>query len=149
MSRSKKLRASLKEIAERLHGSSPTRVFGFRLVRVRPDSVVIRMRVRDAHKQMNRVVHGGVLAMLADTAGGIASFLASPPGTHNATIEMKMNFLEAVERGELQADARVLRVGRNFCVVDCDVTDSARRLVGKALMTYAVIPGHKPFEARK
>ena len=144
MSRSKKLRASLKEIAERLHGSSPTRVFGFRLVRARPDSVVIRMRVRDAHKQMNRVVHGGVLACLADTAGGFAAFLAAPPGSRVLTIELKINFLEGVEHGEIKADARVLRQGKTTSVVDCNVTDQDGRLVSKALMTLAILPPKHP-----
>ena len=55
------------------------------------------------------------------------------------TIEMKINFLEAVEHGEITADARVLRRGRTTSVVDCNVTDEDGRLVSKALMTFAVI----------
>jgi len=77
--------------------------------------------------------------MLADTAGGFAAFLASPKGARVVTIEMKINFLEPVDRGEIKADARVLRQGRTTSVVDCDVTDEDGRLVSKALMTFAVI----------
>ena len=47
--------------------------------------------------------------MLADTAGGFAAFLASPPGSRVVTIEMKINFLEGVADGVIKADARVLR----------------------------------------
>jgi uncharacterized protein (TIGR00369 family) len=97
------------------------------------------MPVLDLHKQIHRVVHGGVLATLADTAGGFAAFLSAPVGARGVTLELKMNFLEAVEHGELRADARVVRQGRHFSVVDCDVTDEDRRLVGKALMTFAVL----------
>jgi uncharacterized protein (TIGR00369 family) len=53
---------------------------------------------------------------------------------------MKINFLEAVEHGQIRADARVLRQGRSTSVVDCEVIDGDRRLVSKALMTFAVIP---------
>ena len=70
---------------------------------------VFRMPVLDLHKQIDRVVHGGVVAMLADTAGGFAAFLAAPAGTRVVTIEMKINFFEGVEHGEITADARVLR----------------------------------------
>ena len=54
------------------------------------------------------------------------------------TIEMKINFLEAVADGRIEADARVLRQGRTTSVVDCDVTDQNGRLVSKALMTFSV-----------
>jgi uncharacterized protein (TIGR00369 family) len=96
------------------------------------------MPVLELHKQIHRVVHGGVMAMLADTAGGFAAFLSAPSGARVATIEMKINFLEAVEHGEIKADARVLRQGRTTSVVDCDVTDQDGRLVSKALMTFSI-----------
>ena len=49
------------------------------------------------------------------------------------------DFLESIEHGEIKADARVLRQGRRVSDVDCDVTDQDGRLVGKALMTFAII----------
>lgn len=136
--RGKLSKADLDRAAERLRHSSPVNHFGFQLVKAERGRVVFRMPVQELHKQIHRVVHGGVLAMLADTAGGFASFLAAPKGSRVATIEMKINFLEAVEHGELSADARVLRIGKTTSVVDCEVTDQDRRLVAKALMTFSV-----------
>jgi uncharacterized protein (TIGR00369 family) len=81
-----------------------------------------------------------VIAALADTAGGLATYMASPRGRRVATIEMKINFLEAVADGTVHADARVVRLGTHIAVVDCDVRDDSRRLVGKALMTFFVSP---------
>jgi uncharacterized protein (TIGR00369 family) len=129
----------LARAAERLRGSNPAAYFGFQLVKGEQGRAVIRMPVLDLHKQIHRVVHGGVVAMLADTAGGFAAFLAEPEGTRVVTIEMKINFLEPVEHGEITADARVIRRGRTVSVVDCNVTDGDDRLVAKALMTFAVI----------
>jgi len=137
--RGKLSKADLARAAERLRHSNPINHFGFQLVKAERGRAVFVMPVLDLHKQIHRVVHGGVLAMLADTAGGFASFLAAPPGSRVVTIEMKINFLEAVERGPLKADARVLRIGRTTSVVDCDVTDQDRRLVSKALMTFSVL----------
>ena len=136
--RPKLSKSDLARAADRLRHSNPVNHFGFELVKAERGRVVFRMPVLDLHKQFHRVVHGGVMAMLADTAGGFASFLTAPPGSRVATIEMKINFLEAVEHGEIKADARVLRVGKTTSVVDCDVTDQDRRLVAKALMTFSV-----------
>jgi len=140
MPRGKLSEAALARAQERLRHSNPVNHFGFQLVTAERGRVVFRMPVLEKHKQIHQVVHGGVMATLADTAGGFASFLAAPVGSRVVTIEMKINFLEAVADGELVADARVLRLGRTTSVVECDVTDSEGRLAGKALMTFAVIP---------
>ncbi|HXW55021.1 MAG TPA: PaaI family thioesterase [Candidatus Cybelea sp.] len=128
------------ELRERLEASHTARQFGFVLDEAEPGRVVLQMRVSEQHKQVHGVVHGGVIAALADTAGGLATYMACPRGRRVATVEMKINYLEAVERGVLHADARVVRIGAHIAVVDCDVRDSDGRLVGKALMTFFVGP---------
>jgi uncharacterized protein (TIGR00369 family) len=130
--------ADVARLADRLRYSNPINHFGFQLAKAQRGRAVFRMPVLELHKQVHRVVHGGVVAMLADTAGGFASFLAAPAGSRVATIEMKINFLEAVADGAIKADARVLRLGKTTSVVDCDVTDQDGRLVAKALMTFSV-----------
>jgi uncharacterized protein (TIGR00369 family) len=142
-------KADLARADERLRHSHPVNHFGFRLVKAERGRAVFRMEVMDHHKQIHRVVHGGVVAMLADTAGGFASFLAAPKGSHVATIEMKINFLEPIEHGEIEADARVLRQGRTTSVVDCNVTDQDGRLVGKALMTFSVRLPERPNKSKR
>ena len=138
--RRKLTKAEVARVAERLRRSNPVNLFEFDLVKAERGRAVFSMPVLEKHKQIHQVVHGGVLAMLADTAGGFAAFLSAPKGARVVTIEMKINFLEAVERGEIRADARVLRQGKTTSVVDCEVKDQTGRLVSKALMTFAVIP---------
>jgi len=129
-----------KELARRLRKSNAGTLFGFELQSARRGRAALRMRVRAKHKQVHQVVHGGVIAALADTAGGMATYMSVPRGSRVATLEMKINFLEPVDRGTIVADARVLRRGRNFTVVDCDVR-AGRRLVAKALMTFSFSTG--------
>jgi uncharacterized protein (TIGR00369 family) len=128
------------EMRRRLQESNTAKQFGFVLVEAKRGKVILQMIVRERHLQVHGVVHGGVLAALADTAGGLAAYMACPPGTRVATIEMKINYLEAVEGGSVTAEANVVRIGRHIAVVDCDVHDGYRRLVGKALMTFFVGP---------
>jgi uncharacterized protein (TIGR00369 family) len=129
-----------RELARRVRASNTARQFGFVLQSAAPGRAVVQMRVGARHRQAHGVVHGGVLAALADTAGGLATYMAAPRGIRVATVEMKINFLEPVEKGKIVADAQILRRGRNLTVVDCDLRDGGGRLVGKALMTFAVSP---------
>jgi uncharacterized protein (TIGR00369 family) len=134
----KTVQVGARELRERLRASGTAKHLGFEVVEVARGRVVLRMPVKQHHKQVHGVVHGGVLAALADTAGGLASWTAAN-GSRVATIEMKINYLEAVEGGTVVADARVVRAGRHISVVDCDIRDDSR-LVGKALMTFYVGP---------
>ncbi len=136
-------RLAAEEMRRRLRENQITNHLGFALIVAERGKVVLRMRVGKKHLQVHGVVHGGVLAALADTAGGLATYMAAPLGTRVATIEMKINYLEAVEGGSVTAEAIVVRIGRHVAVVDCDITDDAHRLVGKALMTFFVGPFRK------
>lgn len=128
-----------KELSAKMRATNITREFGFELLEGDAERVRMQMRVASRHLQVHGVVHGGVTAALADTAGGLSVYLRLPPGSRVATVEMKINFLEAIEGGSVIAEARVIRLGRHFGVVDCDVRDHDGRLCAKALMTFAVI----------
>ena len=137
-----KLTAAERQIAtgikKRLRTINITRHLDFHLADASRGRVVITMRVTAKHLQAHKVVHGGILAALADSAGGLATYMAIAPGMRCATVEMKINFLEAVAKGKVTAVAEVVRIGRHLSVVDCDITDDSGRLVCKALMTFFV-----------
>jgi len=126
------------EFARRLRESNSGRLFGFQLEVAEPGRAVVLLRVRSKHRQVHGVVHGGILAALADTAAGVACYMLLPRGTRLATIEMKINYLEPVEKGTILAEARVLRKGRTTAVAECDVRDTTGLLVAKALLTFSI-----------
>lgn len=128
------------ELARRLRSSHTNRLFGFELEAAEPGRAVVAMRVRRHHRQLHGIVHGGIIAALADTTGALAIYMVLPWGTPMATIEMKINFLEPLEQGTVTAEGHMLRRGRNFAVAECDVRDHHGRLAAKALMTYAINP---------
>lgn len=125
-----------------LKKSRAVAMLGFDLERVSRGRAILRLDARQHHKQLNNVVHGGILAALADTAGAIAAYTTVPVGVALATIELKINYLEAVPGGRIRADARVLRTGRNFVVTECDIFDRKGALAAKALLTYGAAGGH-------
>ncbi len=129
---------TLEALGRKFHFSNMARQFGFQLEHAKIGCVKLRMKVQPRHMQIHGVVHGGVLASLADTAGGLALYLGLPQGSRAATVEMKMNFLEAVQKGTVFAEARILRQGKYLAVIECDLTDDRRKMVAKALMTFSV-----------
>lgn len=133
-------RLAERELKRRLHESQTSKLFGFELEAAEAGRAVLKMQVRSRHKQVHGVVHGGILASLADTAGAIAAYTTVARGTHLATVELKINYLEPVDRGSILAEARVLRRGRNFIIADCEIKDGDKKLAAKALMTFAIGP---------
>jgi uncharacterized protein (TIGR00369 family) len=137
----------------RLRENPATNLLGFELDTVSEGHAVLRMDVEARHRQMHGVVHGGILAALADTAGAIAAYTVVPRGAAIATVELKINYLEAVVAGNITAEGRVLRAGRNFVVAECEIFDREGTLAAKALMTFGAAGGQAlvngPVEARR
>lgn len=127
----------------RMKESKATELLGFDVESVHDGRAVFRLDVRPIHKQIHGVVHGGILAALADTTAAIAAYTSVPRGVELATLELKINFLEPVPGGTVKADARVLRTGRNFVVTECEIYNESGSLAAKALMTFSAAAGHR------
>ena len=127
------------DLAERIRKSAPGQLFGYELDSLGEGKAVMSLRVTDRHKQIHGVVHGGVLASLADTAGAMAVYSILPHGTRLATVEMTINYLEAVNGGKILAEARVLRLGRTLAVAECEIKDAEGKLAAKSLLTFAIL----------
>jgi uncharacterized protein (TIGR00369 family) len=129
-------------VRQRMQESKSTQLFGFDVERVHKGRAVFRLDVRPSHKQIHNVVHGGIIAALADTTAAIAAYTAVPRGVELATLELKINYLEPVSGGTIEADARVLRAGRNFIVAECEILNESGSLAAKALLTFSAAAGH-------
>jgi len=143
---SRKLSREEKKVTElvrrRMRESKATGLFGFDVESVHDGRAIFRLDVRPKHKQIHGVVHGGILAALADTAAAIAAYTVIPRGTELATLELNINYLEPVPGGRVKADARVLRSGRNFIVTECEIFNETGSLAAKALLTFSAASGH-------
>jgi uncharacterized protein (TIGR00369 family) len=129
-------------VRRRIKESRSTELLGFDVESVQAGRAIFRLDVRANHKQIHGVVHGGILAALADTTAAIAAYTTVPNGTEIATVELSMNYLEPVPGGRIKADARVLRTGRNFVVTECEIFNENGSLAAKALLTFGATSGH-------
>ena len=81
------------------------------------------------------LLQGGVIAALADEAVAFALYSLVPEGEMINTVEMKINFLGAVNEGEVVAEAHIAKRGRTISLGEFEVRQ-ADRLVAKGLCTY-------------
>jgi uncharacterized protein (TIGR00369 family) len=126
----------------RMKESKSSELLGFDVESVHDGRAIFGMDVHPRHKQIHGVVHGGILAALADTTAAIAAYTVVPRGVELATLELKINYLEPVPGGRIKADARVLRGGRNFVVTECEIYNESGSLAAKALLTFSAAAGH-------
>jgi uncharacterized protein (TIGR00369 family) len=128
-------------VRKRMQASGATRLMGFSLEVLEKGRAVMRMDVRERHKQIHGVVHGGVLATLADTTAALAAYSVLRQGRELATIELKINYMLPIADGHAIAEGRVLRAGRNFIVTECEIRTRKGELAAKALLTFGAASG--------
>ena len=96
-------------------------LIGARLTDVEPGRCVIELPVRDDLTQQHGFVHGGVVGMIADSAGGYAAFTLMPADASVLTVEYKINMLAPAAGDLLIATGEVLKPGRSVSIVRADV----------------------------
>jgi uncharacterized protein (TIGR00369 family) len=119
-------------------------LIGASLTGVEPGRVTIELPVRDDLGQQHGYVHGGVVGMIADSAGGYAAFTLMPADASVLTVEYKINML-APARGEmLIARGEALKPGRTLSIVRADVfarTGAKETLIAAMQQTLMVMHG--------
>jgi len=97
------------------------RLIGARLAEVAPGRCTIELPVRDDLTQQHGFVHGGIVGMIGDSAGGYSAFSLMPADASVLTVEFKINLL-APARGELLVAAgMVVKPGRTLSIARVDV----------------------------
>ncbi len=111
------------------------RLIGFVARQIEPGRAVFELDVDGRHHNPMGTVHGGVYCDLADAAMGFAYAATLQSGESFTTVELKINYFQAVREGRLRAEARVLWSGKTLGYVECDVTDAQGKLIARAAST--------------
>jgi len=115
-----------KEKVEDSFGRQPFMAsIGARILQVVPGRFEIAADFRPDLTQQHGLFHGGVVAALADSAGGYAAFSLFPPHSSILTVEFKVNFLAPGSGDRLRAVGQVIKPGRTLTI--CDLQVFARR----------------------
>jgi uncharacterized protein (TIGR00369 family) len=104
-----------------------------------PERVVMRLPVDWRVHQPYGILHGGVSALLAESAASFGAAIAAGPDRRVVGIELNASHLRALRDGHLTAEATPIRVGRTVQVWHIALRDDEGRPICDAKCTLAVI----------
>lgn len=116
---------------------------GIEVVEARPGEVTVAMPVDDRHVNLQGLVHGGMLAILADTACGLSIRTAMEPGRLHITTDLDIHYLSPARPGTLYGRGRAVKVGRSLAFAEASVEDAEGRLLARAQSRFSVA-GREP-----
>ncbi len=116
------------------------RLMQFDLVSVESGKVVFTCEPDESTYNAIGVVQGGILCALLDAAMGAAVHSTMPQGKGFTSIEIKVNYLKAVQlsSGLLAATGTVVKSGSRVAFAEGRVTDASGALVATASSTLLV-----------
>lgn len=117
---------------------------GVELAEVAPGRVVLKLPRKVALTQQHGFIHGGVVATLADVAGGYAGNSLMGADDSVLTVEFKLNLVAPAQGDGLVARGEVVRAGRTLTVTRADVfalTGGREVLCATALQTLMRMAG--------
>jgi uncharacterized protein (TIGR00369 family) len=116
-------------------------LYGLELLEVHDDLVLARVAVRDALRQPFGLIHGGVLASIAETLASLGTaVVVMPEGSAAMGLSNNTSFLRPITEGTIHARATRRHRGRTTWIWDVEITDDAGRLCALTRMTIAVRP---------
>ena len=112
------------------------RLLGIELGELRRGAATLHLEAREELKRNRGILHGGVVASLADTAAAFAVLTLSEAGQATTTVDLTVHYLRPLAAGRATARARVLRAGRRILVISVDVFDESQALAATALTSF-------------
>lgn len=116
-------------------------LYGLEVLEVTEELVRAQVAVRDELRQPFGLLHGGVLASIAETLASLGTLaVVVPQGNVAMGSSNHTSFLRPIVDGTIHARALRRHRGRTTWVWDVEITDDAGRLCALTRMTIAVRP---------
>jgi uncharacterized protein (TIGR00369 family) len=129
---------TLEELRGRLAASPFHTWAGMEVVEASRGEVTVAMVVEDRHVNLQGLVHGGMLAILADTACGLSIRSAMEPGRLHVTADLDIHFLAPARPGTLYGRGTAVKIGRSLAFAEASIEDAAGSLLAKAQSRFSV-----------
>ena len=124
---------------EFVHESPFAKLLDMRVADPEDGTSTVVMPINPNHLQLAGRVQGGILVALADYSMFRAIRPLLKPGEGTTTIELKINFLAAAEKGEFTATCEIICAGRELMVGEMEIRDQNSKLIAQGLGTYMVL----------
>jgi uncharacterized protein (TIGR00369 family) len=114
-------------------------------VMVPPGQGRVEVTVRPEHLRNLGILHGGMLAVLMDSAMGMAAGSTAPAGHFVVTVQLNINFIRPAWEGEhLVASGEVRHSGQQTAVARGEVHTARGVLVGSGSGTFMYLRHSDP-----
>jgi len=119
------------------------KLIGFRVSAVEPGRIVMELDADESLENTIGLLHGATAAALLDTAMGCAISTMLPAGQSSVTLDLKLTYLRplSVKSGTIQAEGRLIKLGRQTSYTEGFVRDGAGNLAVHATATFSMISG--------
>jgi uncharacterized protein (TIGR00369 family) len=111
---------------------------GVEVVEASPGSVTVSIEVDERHVNLQGLVHGGMLAILADTACGLSVRSAMEPGRLHITTDLDIHYLAPASPGRLTGRGTAVKVGRSLAFAEASIEDADGKLLARAQARFSV-----------
>ena len=128
----------IESLRERLRNSAFYHWAGIELVDASPGHAEVAFEAGPEHVNLQGLIHGGLLATLADTAMGLAVRTVLDAGRRHVTVQLSIEFLAPGKQGRIIARGRTIKVGRQLGFAEADVVDDRGRVLARAHSTLSV-----------
>lgn len=119
-------------------GGHPVRQFlDFRIIDLSDARCVMTIEFKPEFDNTTGAVHGGILAMLADTAVACALGTVFGGEMNFATSNLDIHFLRRANTA-VTATASIIKKGSRVCVGTCDIHDADDRQVATAICDFVL-----------
>lgn len=127
-----------------LHEVFPQLAGRFAILSLAPGTVRVRMTAGEGDLRPGGTVSGPAMFTLADCAFYMATLAVIGPEALTVTTSATINFMRKPAPGPLEAEARVLKLGRTLSVGDVLIySPGVEGPVAQATMTYAIPPARR------
>ncbi|MGO8909399.1 MAG: PaaI family thioesterase [Bradyrhizobium sp.] len=103
------------------------------------NAVIMGLRLARPHTNARGLIHGGLIASLADNAMGYSCAQAMDWSASLVTIGLAVDFVGSAEIGQwLAVESEVIKTGGTLCFAQCLVTADGR-VIARANGTFRVV----------
>ena len=128
----------LAALEERVRASEFQRWAGLELVSLSEGRAEFALATLPEHRNLEGGLHGGLLAILADTATGVAMHSAVGPERTHVTVQLDMHFLARPSSDRVVAVGEVVRAGRRIGFAEAEIADEEGTAVARASATFLI-----------
>lgn len=111
-------------------------LLGVRILEVGEGTCRARLPYDDRFLQYYNLIHGGVIASLADTMVYMAQATLNGITLNTVTTNLAVTYLGTARQDDLFAEAKILKNGKKLIYGDVSVTDADGRQIAHATATY-------------